>query len=78
LRKTVSALCRSGKENKQKLFGKDVSTGSYESHDSLGLRAGWSMREILSHEDIKKSTFKRSLANLSLLEDLLMCILRQE
>ncbi len=26
-----------------------------------GLRAGWSIKEIISHEDIKKSTVKRTL-----------------
>jgi hypothetical protein len=48
LHKTVSALCKSGKENKQKLSAKDESTGSYESCDSL-----WALRRMERERDFK-------------------------
>ncbi len=34
-----------------------------------GLRAGWSIKEIMSHEDIKKSTVKRTLGQKEHLQD---------
>jgi hypothetical protein len=55
LRKTISALCRSRNENKQ-------------THSSKATRAvivsilcaGWTMKEIMNREEIKKDVFKRS------------------
>jgi hypothetical protein len=48
LLKTVSALCRSGKKNKQKLSAKDESTGSYEICYSL-----WASRRMEREKDFK-------------------------
>jgi hypothetical protein len=51
---TVSALHISGNKNKQTQSGKGKSIGSYESCDSLlyGLRAGWTLKEIMRLEDM--------------------------
>jgi hypothetical protein len=57
LRKTVSAICRSGNKNKQTHSGKNKSTRSYETCHSLqASRRGSTMRKIMNYEDIKKST----------------------
>jgi hypothetical protein len=59
---TVSALCRSGNKNKQKLSAKKMN--EQESTKAVIVSwhcALWTVQEIISHEDIKNSTGLRNV-----------------